>query len=63
MNVRKIEFRGRRKDNGEWIEGNYFHNFRKGESHNIVDFDHNNWYVIYRESLQMRDWGGEFEDV
>lgn len=27
----KIEFRARRKDNGEWVEGSRLHKTRKGE--------------------------------
>jgi len=63
MSDRELIFRGRRKDNGEWMEGNYFHNIRKGKSHNIVNKDSNEWYVIYRESLQLKDWDGEFKDI
>lgn len=46
-----IKFRGKRVDNGEWIYGNYFHNFRKGESHNIIDFKTNEWAVIIPETV------------
>ena len=46
-----IAFRGLRKDNGEMVFGNYFHNFRKGESHNIIDFDSNVWYEVIPETV------------
>lgn len=61
--MRDIVFRGRDKETGEWIEGNYTHNKRKGTFHTITDFDHNNTYMIYRESLQMKNYNNEFEDV
>ncbi len=60
---REIIFRGRRKDTGEWIEGNYHHNIRKGEFHIIRDKEHNQEYHIYRESLQLKDFDGEFKDI
>lgn len=60
---RIIIFRGRRTDTGEMIEGNYFYNTRKGELHAIIDREHNNTHEIYRESLQLQDWDGEFKDV
>jgi hypothetical protein len=58
MKYRRIIFRARRKDTGEWMEGNYFHNLRKGEDHSIVDFDTNDWHEVYRESLQLRNYEG-----
>ncbi len=48
-----IKFRGKRIDNGDLVYGNYFHNFRKGESHNIIDFDTNEWYEVYSESVSQ----------
>ena len=63
MKPREILFRARRKDTGEWIEGNYIHNKRKGEFHAIQDQDHNDLHFIYRESLQMKDYDGEFRDI
>lgn len=63
MNFREIVFRARRKDNGEWVEGNYHHNKRKGEWHAITEFNSNNQHYIYRESLQMKNWGDEWEDI
>lgn len=61
--MREIVFRGRSKETGEWIEGNYIHNLRKGEFHAIIDKVHNETYHIYRESLQMKNWSNEYEDV
>lgn len=58
-----IVFRARRKDNGEWIEGNYFHNKRKGESHSISQFDDNVSHLIYRDSLQMKSHDNEWYNV
>lgn len=49
----EIKFKAKRKDNNEWVYGNYFHNFRKGESHNIIEFDSNNWHVVHQESVCM----------
>ena len=63
MNNREIIFKARRKDNGEWIEGNYFHNIRKGESHSISIKETNISHEVYRESLQMKDFDGEFKDA
>lgn len=60
---REIIFRGRKKETGEWIEGNYIHNVRKGEFHAIIDKEHNNTHHIYRDSLQMKDYDLEFKDV
>ncbi len=47
----EIKFKAKRKDNNEWVYGNYFHNFRKGESHNIVEFDSNEWHEVHEETL------------
>lgn len=47
----EIKFKAKRKDNNEWVYGNYFHNFRKGESHNIIDFNTNEWYEVNFETL------------
>jgi hypothetical protein len=63
LTFREIIFRGRRKDTGEWIEGNYIHNLRKGEYHAIIDKAHNDTYHIYRESLEMKGWDGEWEQM
>jgi len=49
--MREILFRGKRVDNGEWVEGNYFHNFRKGESNNIIPFNSNQWHEVIPESI------------
>lgn len=48
-----LKFRGRRVDNNEIVYGNYFHNFRKGESHNIIDFDSNEWFVVDPKSVNQ----------
>jgi len=61
--MRDIIFRARRKDTGEWVEGNYTHNKRKGTFHLIRDFDHNKEFYVYRESLQMKDYDGVFKDI
>lgn len=53
-----IAFRARKVDTGEWVEGNWYHNFRKGEHTSICEFGTNNCYPCYRESLQIRNhWG------
>lgn len=49
----KMKYRGKRIDNGEVVYGNYFHNFRKGESHNIIDYDSNEWYEVEKESVSL----------
>lgn len=61
--LREIIFRGRGCENGEWEEGNYHHNIRKGEWHGITNKDSNETVMIYRESLQIRGYGAEWEDV
>ena len=61
--MRDIVFRARRKDTGEWVEGNYHHNKRKGVYHLITEFDSNNAYEVYRDSLQMKNYNNEFEDI
>lgn len=48
-----MKYREKRIDNGELVYGNYFHNFRKGESHNIVDFKTNEWHEVEKDSLSM----------
>ena len=63
MGNRDIVFRGRKKDDGEWVEGNYIHNKRKGTFHAIKDFDYNEVHMIYRDSLQLKDYDGEFKDI
>jgi len=60
---KEIIFRARRKDNGEWVEGNYHHNIRKGERHTISPKDTNEDFEVYRESLQWRKFDLEWEDV
>lgn len=60
---REILFRARRKDNGEWVEGNYHHNIRKGERHTISPKETNEDFEIYRESLQIQNYRIEFLDM
>ncbi len=48
-----MKYRGKRADNGELVFGNYFHNFRKGESHNIIDYDFNEWFIVEKESVSL----------
>lgn len=61
--MRQIIFRARSKETGEWIEGNYHHNKRKGEYHSISRFDDNIEHTVYRESLQMMDYDNKWIDV
>tara|TARA_R100000656_G_C3952223_1_gene128654 strand:- start:1290 stop:1481 length:192 start_codon:yes stop_codon:yes gene_type:complete len=63
MGVREILFRARSKETGEWVEGNYFHNVRKGVSHNISPKDTNQMIEVYRESLHMKNWDGSWEPI
>jgi len=49
--MRTIKFRGLRTDGQGMVFGNYFHNIRKGESHNIIDFNTNNWFQVIPESV------------
>jgi hypothetical protein len=63
MADRKIRFRARRKSDGKWVEGNYFHNFRKGESHSITEFTDNTSHLVYRESLQLEDAEFKFRNI
>lgn len=63
MDFREIVFRGRRKDNGEWVEGNFHHNIRKGTFFAISPKNTNLYHEIYRESLQMKDIDNEFRDI
>lgn len=60
---REIIFRGRSKETGEWVEGNYHHNIRKGTWHSISPKDTNEPVMIYRESLEMKDWDGNWVSV
>lgn len=60
---REIIFRARLKETGEWIEGNYHHNIRKGKWHAINEKPSNAGGEIYRDSLQMKNWADEWEDV
>ena len=59
----KIEFRARRKDNGEWAEGSWLHKTRKGEVWGIVEKDSNEFQEAYRESLQIKNASGVWVDV
>ena len=61
--MRQIIFRARSKETGEWIEGNYHHNKRKGEYHSISKFDDNIEHKVYRESLQMMGYENKWVDV
>lgn len=61
--LREVIFRARRKDNGQWEYGNYHHNIRKGKWHGITNKDSNETVEVYRESLQIMGWGGEWENV
>lgn len=63
MEQKEIIFRARRKDNGEWVEGNYHHNIRKGERHSISTKATNIDVEIYRDSLQLKNHLGEFENI
>lgn len=45
-----IKFRGLTEE-GKWVYGNYFHNFRKGESHSIIDFKTNEWTTVLPETV------------
>jgi uncharacterized phage protein (TIGR01671 family) len=60
--MREIEFRGVRINNNEMVYGNYFHNFRKGESHNIINFNTNLWYEVNHQTVGqytgLKDKGG-----
>lgn len=46
-----MKHRGIRIDNKEIVFGNYFHNFRKGESHNIIDYGSNEWFEVEEDSV------------
>lgn len=59
----KIEFRARRKDNGEWTEGSWLHKTRKGEVWGIIDKDSNEFHEAYRESLQIKNSSGFWVDI
>jgi len=59
----EVIFRARSKDTGNWIEGNYHHNIRKGEMHTIARKETNIAIEVYRESLQLKDSDGEFKDI
>lgn len=61
--LREIIFRARRIDNGEWVEGNYHHNIRKGKWHGISPKTTNEMFEVYRESLEMKDWDGQWIKV
>lgn len=55
MKFTEIVFKARRKDNGEWVEGNWVHNKRKGEFIAIREFTTNLDYPVYRESLHIKN--------
>ena len=61
--MREIIFRARRVDDAQLEDGNYHHYNRKGTWHGISNKDTNETVKVYRESLQMKGWGGEWEDV
>ncbi len=61
--LKEIIFRARSKETGEWAEGNYHHNTRKGEFHSISPKSTNEIVYVYRESLQMKDNSGEWVNV
>ncbi len=61
--LREIIFRARRIDNGEWVEGNYHHNVRKGTWYGISPKATNETFYVYRESLEMKDWDGQWIKV
>lgn len=49
-----VIFRARKKEDGQWIEGAYFHIIRKTNMHVIIDRDTNNQYEIIRETLGLK---------
>ena len=49
-----IQFRARRKDNGEYVIGSYIKLYRKGSDEYIKDFNTNDYVDIIRETLQMQ---------
>lgn len=61
--MREIIFRARSIETGEWVEGNYHHNLRKVRYHSISPKDTNEEILVYRESLQWKNYAGEWEDV
>lgn len=61
--MREIIFRGRSKETGEWVEGNYHHNIRKWEYHSIAPKETNIETKIYRESLQIKNYMDEWEEI
>ncbi len=61
--LREILFRARSKESGEWVEGNYHHNVRKGTFHAISPKETNETIYVYRESLQMKDYDGTWVNV
>jgi hypothetical protein len=61
--LREIIFRARSIESGEWVEGNYHHNLRKGTFHSISPKSTNEIVHVYRESLQMKDYDGEWVNV
>lgn len=58
-----IEFRARRKDNGEWAEGSWVHYRRKGEAWGIIESSTNDFHEAYRESLQIKNDSGIWVDI
>lgn len=63
MNFRVIIFRGRRKDNGEWIEGAFIQKLYKGGYFLIYSYDDGTYHPIYRESLEMKDYDDKWMNV
>ena len=61
--LREIVFRARSTETGEYVEGNYHHNVRKGVWHSISPKDSNEMVKVYRESLEMKGWDGKWEAI
>lgn len=63
--MEEIKFKAKTANtwDSKWVYGNYFHNFRKGESHNIVEFRTNIWHIVLPETVGQftgcRDKKGE----
>jgi uncharacterized phage protein (TIGR01671 family) len=56
MGIRTIMFRGKRKDNGEWVEGYYSKGFRDDIDAELSDF-------IYMFSGESGKWEFEYAEV
>jgi hypothetical protein len=63
MELPEILFRARSIETGEWIEGNYMHNKRKGEFHAIINIDTNESHKIYRESLEIKNFENKWKKI